>query len=132
MPREAPKFTPGPWSHCEQNDQADYCIWAPDGTFLANVGEGHPVKDLMADEPGAASRHPGPDGDTIAFDITALANAHLMATAPELFAWMEKCVDQELHLKGCGYWEPSNEEPSRSSTCTCGLFELLEKARGER
>lgn len=72
------KFTPGPWTTDESaNEQDDYCIWAADGTFLANVGNGE-----KAVEPGEV-RPQG--GDCIAFDITTRANAKVMAASPDLY-----------------------------------------------
>ena len=84
-------FTPGPWRTDDApNEQDDYCVWAPDGAFLANVGNGE--KSVA----GEARPH---GGDCIAFDVTTRANAKLLAAAPDLYAALAEALQDGFKHK---------------------------------
>lgn len=106
-------FTPGPWStDQEPNEQDDYCIWAADGAFLANVGNGE--KSVVGE--------PRPQGgDCVAFDITSRTNALLMAAAPDLYASSVTRNHEDDNGQHFGHGHRS----------ACGLCAALVKARGE-
>lgn len=117
-------FTPGPWTTDGPNEQDDYCIWAGDGAFLANVGTGE--KSVEDEE-----RPQG--GDCIAFDVTTRANALLMAAAPDLYAALEAVTRAPF---GCRFCDSGSlrAPQSKGHDANCGFAlaaAALAKARGE-
>lgn len=67
-------FTPGPWTISDRGDLLRIREEASDAVIATTDNGGHPVEEIF-------------DWDT------QRANAALMASAPELFAWLETAID---------------------------------------
>lgn len=92
------KFTPGPWV-ADTTDPSDVVVWAvpdPSDKFIANIGQR--VQQVQ-----------------VAFDCD-IANAHLIAAAPDLYAALEMA---QLWLDVDGRFDMQ------------GINAALAKARGE-
>ena len=93
------KFTPGPW-HATHTDPAEgYDCWWITADPMKN-GEKE-VATVNCGYPHAKHE----------------ANAHLIAAAPDLYEWLERCLAMVEHGEGPPNWD--------------GIRAVLAKARGE-
>lgn len=107
------KFTPGPWRIAEDASEASFCWWAGEPDHRC-------VVVTVDDSPGEGICSTNDDGLPTDED---LANAHLIAAAPDLYAALEKAQ--------CGC---STEERESGHRVDCWFPEAdaaLKKARGE-
>ena len=95
------KFTPGPWS-----------VEQPMDFELAIVEAGKPAHEWRFI---ATCMFPDENGDIPKKEV--IANAHLIAAAPDLYAWLERCLAMVDHGAGPPNWD--------------GIRTALAKARGE-
>lgn len=142
MSKEA--FTAGPWEY----DNRGGSLWMEDGIcFSANLGDignGAHIEwlSIIASNGGEIAQVSGPADDSIidadsddylkwpATDEQAIANAHLIASTPELYAVLEWYAENArlarlIHSEGDKGRQALADDGGKKA------FDILKKARGE-
>lgn len=116
-----PKFTPGPWGYVEPPARGELPLVMPNGhrysvTLTARVGK-------YTETFGELYSVCCGDADAPFFRERTRANAALIAAAPEMYALLERILE-DVHWDRIAVTD-------RASTF-CAIAQLLAKARGEK
>jgi hypothetical protein len=113
------KFTPGPWRASVEEPAVTADFRHHDALYAGYVNRDTASRTQIARTPASHDRE------------VALANAHLIASAPDLYAALEACEQRLADLLRSDYSTTSNPAPQDEDDAVRAARAALAKARGE-